>query len=429
MGHNLEVNAKPVAGIRWLIPPILAITVFVNFLTRNSLALALPQIAQDFGWSNRELGSNGELLLGIFFISYSLANMALSPMAERFGPKRSLLIAMAVFCSLTIFCAPLGTSLLALIILRLLLGLSQGIHIPMMSVFISRWFPLEERSRANGIWSMGLMLAVSIAPLIVVPLSNALGWRLAFAIIGGAGLFIAMPLMGILVQDHPHQNPSIAPDELAYIRSHSVVSSTKEPSQKSGLTGSQPFIKDRRFWIATLGGSLNNFCSFGILSWLPVYLNRAKGIDFDALGWPLAIVFAVGIVGIMVMAVVGDLIQKRTLLAAIGFLIAGPVLYLATTTQQIGLLVALFATAVFCQSAYLAQEYALIQRLLPISQIGVGTGIYNGLAVLFGGVGGSFIPGSIVAATGSLDLGMLSVVVGSWLASFVMFILARLAKY
>ena len=355
MGQNLELKAKPAKSIRWLIPPILAITIFVNFLTRNSLALALPQIAQDFGWSNRELGSNGELLLGVFYISYSFANMGLSPVAERFGPKRSLLIAIVIFCGLTILCAPLGTSLFALIILRLLLGLSQGIHVPMMSVFTSRWFPLAERSRANGIWSMGLMLAVSMAPLIVVPLSNALGWRLAFAIIGSVSLLVAIPLIVKLLQDHPHQNPDIAPDELAYIQSHSVISSINESQKTSAAKSLQPFIKDRRFWIATLGGSLNNFCSFGILSWLPVYLNRAKGIDFESLGWPLAIVFAVGIVGIIVMAVVGDLIQKRTLLAAIGFLIAGPILYLATTTQHLGLLVALFATAVFCQSAYLAK--------------------------------------------------------------------------
>ncbi len=87
------------------------------------------------------------------------------------------------------------------------------------------------------------------------------------------------------------------------------------------------------------------------------------------------------------------------------------------------------AIAVFCQSAYDAQEYAIIQRILPANRVGAGTGFYNGLSVLLGGVGGSLIPGSIVVATGSFDTGILSIVGGAWLASVVMFLLARLIRY
>ena len=84
-------------GIRWRIPIILAVTVFVNYLDRINLALALPRIAQDFSWSDREVGSKGELLLAAFFLSYAVSNMLLSPFAERFGAKRSVIIAIAAF--------------------------------------------------------------------------------------------------------------------------------------------------------------------------------------------------------------------------------------------------------------------------------------------------------------------------------------------
>lgn len=40
-----------------------------------------------------------------------------------------------------------------------------------------------------------------------------------------------------------------------------------------------------------------------------------------------------------------------------------------------------------------------------------GTGLCNGLSILFGGVGSCLIPESIVAATGSFDAGILSIVV------------------
>ena len=48
-------TVKSAQVVRWRIPIVLAVTVFVNYLDRNNLALALPRIARDFGWSDRRL--------------------------------------------------------------------------------------------------------------------------------------------------------------------------------------------------------------------------------------------------------------------------------------------------------------------------------------------------------------------------------------
>jgi sugar phosphate permease len=70
-----------------------------------------------------------------------------------------------------------------------------------------------------------------------------------------------------------------------------------------------------------------------------------------------------------------------------------------------------------------------VQWVVPAARVGAGTGLYNGRSVLFGGVGGSLIPGAIVAATGSFEAGIMSVVVGALLASVVMLALARVLRY
>lgn len=103
--------------------------------------------------------------------------------------------------------------------------------------------------------------------------------------------------------------------------------------------------------------------------------------------------------------------------------------YNTSSVNTLELLVLFFAIAVFFQGAYGAQEYAIVQRLLPSDRVGAGTGLYNGLSVLFGGVNGSLIPGSIIATTGSFDAGILSIVVGALLAASVMFVLARMIRY
>ena len=59
--------------------------------------------------------------------------------------------------------------------------------------------------------------------------------------------------------------------------------------------------------------------------------------------------------------------------------------YIASSMNKLEFLVLFFALAVFCQSAYGAQEYAIVQSLLPAEHVGAGTGLYNGLSVLLGG--------------------------------------------
>jgi sugar phosphate permease len=194
-------------------------------------------------------------------------------------------------------------------------------------------------------------------------------------------------------------------------------------------TSRASYVSDHRFWLAVLGGTFNAFCAFGIINWLPTYFNRAKGIDFERLGWPLALIFATGIVGIILMAYLGDRFQRRTLLASVGFLVVGVMVYIASLVNTLELLVLFFAIAVFFQSAYGAQEYAIIQRLLPAEKVGAGTGLYNGLTILFGGVGGSLIPGTIVATTGSFDAAILSIVVGAFVTAFILLVLARAIQY
>lgn len=412
----MSTSTIPNRKAPWRIPVVLAITVLINYLDRNNLSLALPQLAQDFSWSDREVGSKGELLLAAFFLPYGLSNMLLSPLAERFGPKRSIMVAIVAFSLVTLVSALLGYSLIALILLRLLLGLAEGVHIPMLSAITGHWFQSNERSRANAIWSSGILLSTAIAPLIVIPWIQAWGWRFTFAALGISGMLLSLPLVYFLVPaDLPQKNLYTAVE----------IAIAQEKKRKRVIS----YRRDRRFWVAVAGGCLNAFCAFGLLNWLPTYFNRAKGIDFAQLGWPLACVFAAGIFGMAVMAYLGDKLQRRTQMAGIGFLTAGSMVYIASTTNRMELLVLLFAIAVFCQSAYGAQEYAIIQRILPKDTVGAGTGLYNGLSVLLGGVGGSLIPGTIVAATGSFDAGILSIVVGAWLAAIVMFMLARMIRY
>ena len=201
----MQTVAAPAQSVRWRIPVVFGLTFFVNYLDRNNLALALPRIADEFGWTDKQVGAYGEYLLGAFFLALGLSNIFLSPLAKRLGPRRSVVLAIAAFSIVTILQAPLGQYLLILILLRLLLGLGEGFHVPMMSEITSRWFPRSERSRANAIWNVGILLATALGPLILVPLISSIGWRPTFAVLGVVGMLISIPLVLLVVRDEPRR--------------------------------------------------------------------------------------------------------------------------------------------------------------------------------------------------------------------------------
>jgi predicted MFS family arabinose efflux permease len=263
-----------------------------------------------------------------------------------------------------------------------------------MGVITARQFPQQVRARANAIWNVGIIVATATGALITVPIITAWGWRNAFVVIGAAGLVIALPLVLLFVH---HTKPA--------------------PGTVSGRP--RIYRGTRDYWLYVAIGVLNAFCGFGILGWLPSYFVRAKGIDFAALGWPLAIVFGAGVVGTLAIAWLGDRLQRRVSLASAGFACAALVLVFAIPAQELVPMVALFALAVFCQSAFQAQEHATIQLLAGDTDVGAATGTYNGTSLIVGGVVGSMVPGAIAAATGSFDLALSAIAVAALTAALL----------
>jgi len=390
----------PTYRLPWHVPLIFAITFIVHYLDRNIIAFALPRMAQDLQWDDRQVGEYGQYLLGAFFLTYGIAQLLLSGPAERFGAKRSLVLVIISFSFVSMAMGPLGGSLAMLVALRLLLGLAESVHVPMMGVITARLFPQQVRARANAIWNVGIIIATAGGAWITVPIITHWGWRNAFVVVGAAGLLIALPLVLLFVQ-------------------HS------KPAPRAVATPASAYRRNPDYWLYVCVGVLNAFCGFGILGWLPTYFVRAKGIDFAALGWPISIVFGAGVVGTLAIAWLGDRLQRRVLLASIGFGCAALALVFAIPAQALVPMVALFALAVFCQSAFQAQEHATIQKLASDCNVGAATGTYNGISLIVGGVVGSMVPGAIVSSTGSFEAALSAIAVAAAMAAALAFWLSR----
>lgn len=389
-------------------PLALLVITMVNWFDRSAMSLALPKIAEERAWTTAEIGAHGGRLISIFFLGYGLANMLLSPMAERFGPRKSLALAIGAFSVCTALNAPLGATIFALVALRFLLGVAEGIHFPMAGAIVSRWFPLSERSRANGIYIMGVQVAIVTGPLFMVPLIAQFGWRTMFLVLGAVGLVIALPAaLSVLKDDGPYLD------------------------RQAGAGAESLFVVFRRvdYWLLLISGMLSNIILYGLLTWLPTYLAKGRQVPFADLAAETVAPFWVGTLAIPFWAMVGDKTNKRALFASVGCGIAGTGVYFGANASSLLLVIVFLSISIFFQNAYQTSEFAFAQRVLPPSRVGAGTGLYNGLSIIGGGAGGTALIGKVVETTGSYDSGLMVVVVAGWINVVVLALLYRRIRY
>jgi sugar phosphate permease len=413
--------------VRWILPFVLLVTLTIAYLDRLNLAIALPKITDEFGWTVAQTGEYGGLLISIFFVGYGLTNMLLSPLAEKIGPRKSLLTIIVLFSFFTAITAPLASFLTAFIAVRFLLGVGEGVHFPMMSLLTKNWFPVKERSRANGIWVSGVMFSTILAPLLLVPLIEWLGWRGMFIFLGVLGVGVSIPLVWLFVYNNPRTHPKISAEEIGYIES----GMEKDEKVREGTFWQEikPIARDKIYWIALMGGILNNFASYGLMMWFPLYFNKSRGVEFSSLKYAVSIPYMSAILGIICVALISDKLQRRALIAGIGYVITGILGYFACTASSVTTTIALFSVAIFFQMSYTTNEFAILQRILPKNKVATGTGFYNGLAMLIGGGLGPVVVGQVIAYTKDYTSGILTLVAFSLIAGFNMLVLSRFLKY
>jgi len=174
----------------------------------------------EFNWSGEEQG----LILGSFFYGYVVTQVPGGILASRIGGKWPFGIGMlitAIFSLVTPLAARTGKG--ALIFVRVIQGLGEGVTNPSMHALLAKWAPPLERSKLGAFVYAGTQIGTVLA----MPLSGALiswnvagGWPSVFYVFGLLGIlwFVAWALF---VHDSPQSHPSISPKELSYI-THSL---------------------------------------------------------------------------------------------------------------------------------------------------------------------------------------------------------------
>ncbi|MDD1747963.1 MAG: MFS transporter [Methanomassiliicoccales archaeon] len=399
----------------WGMATIVFTVTLAAYIARVNVSVALPYISQDFGWDQVEAALYGGLLLGIFLAGYGISNIFLSPLVDHFGPRKSLLVAVAVFSVLTFLTGLVGLVFAFLIIARILLGFAQGIVYPSASKVTQAWFQPRQRSKVNALHLSAMEWSNLLVPIFLIPIIILTDWRYAFFAVAILCALVLVPVF-LYLRDCP---------ECERIRRHEHDQTLRQLMGKA-MKDLRAATKIKGIFILSAADAAGNLVWWGISLWLPSYL-FAIGLTQTEVIWVASLPYLGGIAGLLI----GSFLSDRT----------GKVIWITFAFQMVGALAVLLligtttAAAIMMVLAFLfffialfpPNAFTLLQGIAPPELMGSATGLMNGIAVGMG-VFGPIILGMAVAATGSYSAGFIIMAIMQVLSAILLICFARSCK-
>jgi MFS family permease len=240
--------------------------VFINYIDRGNLATAAPLIHDALRLNEKQLG----VLFSAFYPTYVLCMPFTGWMAERFGAKRVLAAGIAIW-SLATLLTGFAWSFASLLALRLMLGIGESVAFPCASKVLANKVEVARLGVANGILSFGYLLGPAVGTFLGGMLMARYGWRPVFVVFGAVSLLWLWPWLRARV-DAPAGGSAAAHDGAAAAAAQAV----RPPALAL-------ILRQRALWGASVGHFAAHYTYYFILSWLPLYLVKARGFSIGAM--------------------------------------------------------------------------------------------------------------------------------------------------
>jgi MFS family permease len=193
----------------------------------------------------QELHSNRASISFAFTLANLMASIS-SPLtgrlADRFGARRVILIASAIFASLLISAPLLSAKLWSFYVFYGLLGFvgNGAAPIPYGRV-ISRWFD-RRRGLALGLTLFGIGSGAILMPALAQRLIALIGWRSTYTVMGLLVLTVSLPVVGLFLKESPEEM-GLLPDGAPLARN-----ATEKQNSGEGLTW-RDARRSATFWL------------------------------------------------------------------------------------------------------------------------------------------------------------------------------------
>ena len=372
----------------------------INYADRVALSVAATPIKAEFGLSQVEMG----YLLSSFLWFYVLCLIPVGLLVDRYGGKIVNSAGIGLWSAATVLTgfAPsfgfmLGT--------RIVMGIGESTSWPASNRIIREWFPASERGFANGVFGAGSAAGPALGAIVISYLVAAYGWRTGFIVAGAVG-FVWL-LAWLLIFDQPERVGWLGDTERQKIlRERDGAADTAVIKGSSLLY----LLKQRSVWGLFLTQGTEVYGGYMLLTWLPSYLQQAKGLSVMNAGLMTAVPFGLASLFGILLGKASDWVltpeavqagRRRTMIAVM--LVGVSAILAVPLLDQLWIIVLILAFVRSLGLAGSALNFALVTDLVRNrADIGKVTAI----TVVGGNTFGLMAPivtGYVIGLTGSFD--------------------------
>jgi ACS family glucarate transporter-like MFS transporter len=266
--------------IRWRIFSLLFGFGFLAYIQSKTITVAAEPMMPALGLNHAQIS----YIEQAFVLGYAIFQLPGGMIGQRLGARATfVIIGIAAFLStLAMPLVPMwvhGAALfVALYLVQLMLGLSQGAIFPISAGVFEAWFPPKHWSLVQGLQTAALGLGAAVTPPMIAYLSARLGWQSALV---WASL-LAVPLVAAWAwygRNSPREHPSVMPDELAEIGSQPPTHSNVNVKQLLSL------LKDRNVLLLFFSYMSMNYTFYLLSNWVFLYLIEERHFSSLESGW------------------------------------------------------------------------------------------------------------------------------------------------
>jgi EmrB/QacA subfamily drug resistance transporter len=160
-----------------IVGTVFVTAMFMTVMDITVVNVSVPTIARDF----HAPASSVQWVATGYLLSLAIFIPASGWIGDRFGARRVLLTAIAIFAAGSAWCAASG-SMTELTLARVLQGMGGGMMQPVGMALLFRTFPPERRARASQILIIPTAVAPAVGPIVGGILVQDASWRWVFLI-------------------------------------------------------------------------------------------------------------------------------------------------------------------------------------------------------------------------------------------------------
>ena len=406
--NNLTTNNQ-MTHYRWSICIILFFATMINYLDRQVLSLTWDEfIKPAFHWNESHYGT----ITSVFSIVYAIGMLFAGRFIDWLGTKKGFLWAIGVWsvgACLHALCGVVteanmglhGTaelvaatgdvavaiatvSMYCFLFARCILAMGEAGNFPAAIKVTAEYFPKKDRAFATSIFNAGASIGALVAPLTIPLLAKALGWEMAFVVIGVLG-FIWMGFW-IFMYDTPAKNKHVNKAELDYIEQDKYEeNSTKITEISEQKMTLRKCFSYKQTWAFAVGKFMTDGVWWFFLFWTPSYLNMQFGIKTTE-GIGIALLFS---------------LYAITMLSIYGGKLPTVMIRKTGLNPYAARMRAMLIFAFFPLFVLLAQPLGTISPWFPIILIGIGCAAHQSWSAnIFSTVGDMFPKTAIATVIG-----------------------------